>query len=606
MNSQFYENEAIDQMRQTGGIANYSVDDGPRLPQCHHLIIWLTFFLLVAAIVVGIWQGSRLRSHIETIESKANAFNEKVLRDSTTFMQPADVKYLVAESTRESFDTYVSAQGNMLSLIGILISALVAIVGIAVPVIVNNSLRGSNEIWFKKKAEEGIKQLKSKTDQILNDGIVSLKKESVQSASDVKKQLETQLNELKAKIEKLEKGAVDKIMEVKHVESLEQVAEKKNNAEKINYLEAEIKRNKENYPASGFFELGKLYLEEGKINEAINRFEIAIERNPEYVDALQALAEINIGKNNLNEALKKIEMALGIKENCYLLETRSKLCFELGFLGNALRDVCRGIELAKAEGETKCLDRLTSLKNEIVNNLKDEVVYKVGEELVQMNKVQGGEFTMGAADEDKDAEVLDQPAHHMRVENFYMGETVVTQSLWEEIMGNNPSKDKGKDLPVERVSWDDCQVFIKKLNKRTGIAFRLPSEAEWEYAARGGNKSHGFIYSGSNDINSVAWYRENSGRKHHRVKTKQPNELNLYDMSGNVWEWCQDEFVNYKKSRGKNIPADPKDDSFMRNRVCRGGCSINPESLCRVSSRGSHFSSAPGIGFRLALDPLSF
>jgi formylglycine-generating enzyme required for sulfatase activity len=144
--------------------------------------------------------------------------------------------------------------------------------------------------------------------------------------------------------------------------------------------------------------------------------------------------------------------------------------------------------------------------------------------------VAGGTFTMGAVDDrDGEAEDREKPAHEVTLSDFSIGETEVTQALWQAVMGTNPSKHKGDNHPVEQVSWEDCQKFIKKLNKKTGQQFRLPTEAEWEYAARGGNKSSGSMYSGSSSIDAVAWYNNNGNWQTHDVKTKMPNELGLYD-----------------------------------------------------------------------------
>ncbi len=166
-------------------------------------------------------------------------------------------------------------------------------------------------------------------------------------------------------------------------------------------------------------------------------------------------------------------------------------------------------------------------------------------------------------------------------------------------MGKNPSNWKGASLPVEQVSWNDCQEFVKKLNTLTGKKFRLPTEAEWEYAARGGGKSKGYKYSGSNSIDGVAWYSSNSGNKTHDVKTKLPNELGLYDMSGNVSEWCHDWYGSYSTLAQTNPVGSSYD--FARGR--RGGGWSGDTEECRVSFRrkSAHSSEFLSVGLRLVL-----
>lgn len=198
--------------------------------------------------------------------------------------------------------------------------------------------------------------------------------------------------------------------------------------------------------------------------------------------------------------------------------------------------------------------------------------------------VEGGTFTMGATSEQgSDAYSDERPTHSVTVSDFYIGKYEVTQAQWRAVMGSNPSYFTGDNLPVEQVSWDDIQEFITKLNTMTGKTFRLPTEAEWEYAARGGDKSKGYKYSGSNTLDNVAWYTNNSSSKTHPVGQKQPNELGLYDMSGNVWEWCQDWYGSYSSSSQTN-PTGPSSGS---RRVLRGGSCYNFARDCRVSYRGS-------------------
>ena len=229
----------------------------------------------------------------------------------------------------------------------------------------------------------------------------------------------------------------------------------------------------------------------------------------------------------------------------------------------------------------------------------DTLEFTVGDVSFNIIWVEHGTFMMGATER---VEFLwdKKPGHRVTLtDDYYIGETEVTQALWKAVMGSNPSYFKGDNLPVEQVSWNDCQDFIEELNRKTGKNFRLPTEAEWEFAARGGNKSNHTQYSGSNNIFDVAWCINNSGSKTHPVKTKQPNELGIYDMSGNVWEWCQDWYGNYS-SRPQTNPQGPISGSY---RVFRGGCWTHDPLCCFLSFRCKRVSSLTrsGRGFWLAL-----
>ena len=226
--------------------------------------------------------------------------------------------------------------------------------------------------------------------------------------------------------------------------------------------------------------------------------------------------------------------------------------------------------------------------------------------------VKGGTFQMGATSEQlSDAEDDEKPVHSVTVSDFYIGETEVTQGLWKAVMGENPSCfQKGDDYPVEFVSWDMCQDFIEKLNQKTGKTFCLPTEAEWEFAARGGNKSLGFKYSGSNDLSEVAWYGFYDDNDNNRtiteftsmpVKQKKANELGLYDMSGNVYEWCQDWYDSYSDSP----QTDPQGADAGCFCVLRGGTWCYDKQTCRVSKRSLEFPNykQEDYGLRLVLIP---
>lgn len=213
--------------------------------------------------------------------------------------------------------------------------------------------------------------------------------------------------------------------------------------------------------------------------------------------------------------------------------------------------------------------------------------------------VKGGTFKMGSNNGDSD----EKPVHTVTVSDFYIGKYEVTQKQWRDVMGTNPSYFSGcDDCPVEQVSWNDVQKFIKKLNKKNWKKYRLPTEAEWEYAARGGKKSKGYKYAGSDNIGNVAWYSENSYDKTHTVGTKRANELGIYDMTGNVWEWCNDWYDgDYYGKSPKSNPKGPKSGS---GRVNRGGGRGTNAGCCRVADR---IYNSPGystsMGFRLVVSP---
>ncbi|GJQ32988.1 MAG: hypothetical protein HBSAPP04_18270 [Ignavibacteriaceae bacterium] len=242
--------------------------------------------------------------------------------------------------------------------------------------------------------------------------------------------------------------------------------------------------------------------------------------------------------------------------------------------------------------------------------------------------VEGGSFMMGSNTGDPD----EKPVHKVTLSSFFIGKVPVTQALWREVMGNNPSRFKGDNRPVECVSWYEAVEFCNRLSRREGLSgcykeverektglvgslfgqktkvmlydfnangYRLPTEAEWEYAARGGNKSRGFKYSGSNDLDQVGWYDNNSGSATKEVGTKQPNELGLYDMSGNVWEWCWDWYSNSYYS--SSIQTDPRGPNAGSNHVKRGGSWNYLAEHCRVANRdiSNQDSMYFNLGFRL-------
>lgn len=224
----------------------------------------------------------------------------------------------------------------------------------------------------------------------------------------------------------------------------------------------------------------------------------------------------------------------------------------------------------------------------------------------RMIAVEGGSFMMGATPgQGEDARENEKPAHKVTVDDFLIGETEVTQELWFAVMGNNPSYFKSDEgnLPVENVSWNEVQVFIKKLNVITGQRFRLPFEAEWEYAARGGKKSTDKKYSGSDDIDEVAWYKDNAEGKTHAVASKKANELGIYDMSGNVWEWCEDWYGEFTEEEQINPQG-----SLSGENLIKGSSWYNDTNKSHISFRQNMKADIKtnSFGFRLLLTKKNF
>ena len=254
-------------------------------------------------------------------------------------------------------------------------------------------------------------------------------------------------------------------------------------------------------------------------------------------------------------------------------------------------------------------------QKEVDDRQKEEAgpkVFEVDGVQFTMVYVAGGTFNMGAtSDQSAYADADENPAHSVTLSGFFIGQTEVTQELWLTVMDSNPSDFYGSQRPVENVTWSDCQRFISKLNSKTGRHFRLPTEAEWEYAARGGKRSSHYKFAGSDYLDNVAWYYDNAYSSYdssdygtHNVATKSPNELGIYDMSGNVWELCQDWYgEGYYKRSPKTNPKGPSSGSYRVRRGGSWGSNDCYSNHCRVSNRGvfapgNHFD---GVGMRLAL-----
>lgn len=311
---------------------------------------------------------------------------------------------------------------------------------------------------------------------------------------------------------------------------------------------------------------------------------------------------------------KKLDDILGrLLKDRYPVRATSVTAMYINIIGRALVAICVVLvpeiipqksdspsePQTQVESQTQ-VDPQTQVESPTIAIGEPKACFTVNEVQFNMVLVEEGSFFMGSTKEQvSDAKDDEKPTHPVLLTSYYIGETEVTQELWAAVMDFNPSSFKGKRLPVEQVSWKDCKEFITKLNKLTCRQFRLPTEAEWEFAARGGNLSKGYKYSGSNDADEVAWHIDNANKQTHNVATKQPNELGLYDMSGNVYEWCEDVYGIYD-DRGASNPVNRYG---SQQRVNRGGCWGFYPVDCRVTSRSKNTPASSGriLGLRLAL-----
>ena len=288
---------------------------------------------------------------------------------------------------------------------------------------------------------------------------------------------------------------------------------------------------------------------------------------------------------------------------------------------DSLSEVALFLSLDNGLSWSKALDNVSGDVGKVINSGEKQIVWSVLENRLQllgdsikfkvdasgrkyfepeMVLVEGGAFQMGSYKGDAD----ESPVHNVALSTFYIGKFEITQSQWDAIMGNNPSSFSDcHNCPVEQVSFEDIRVFIQNLNSKTGKSYRLPTEAEWEYAAKGGRKIKGYVYceySGSNYLDSVSWNSENSARKTHPVGLLKPNELGIFDMSGNVKEWCSDWYGNYKFESVTNPHGSAANST---SRVLRGGGWNSQSEDCRVTARTGTFpiNWNNDYGFRLVL-----
>lgn len=510
-------------------------------------IKWIILFLIVFSNIDTMAQDS-----VGPIQKTSNDIENP---PTVIIQKDVDLRNIVHEVSREEYKTYINQHD-------LLISGLIALIGIVfglvVPFIVNKSYEKRLE-KISSSHEDTIRELIAESKKIIND--------KIQNGID---DIESENRKIKENIEK----------------NIIQLDERQKETEKVI---AEIIPSINNAKTAA---IGKILIRGNEFAEAWEYINDAIKDNESHNHYDTSLYKM---RNDIYLHLNMYDEAIRDIESCEKLIEKEK-------------NIAKGWMMSTEE-----LEKIKKLKNE---NVLQNIEIKIEDYSFLMVYVESGTFLMGAPDNDTTSSEKEKPQHPVLLSRpYYIGATPVTQLLWTMIMGNNPSKYQGDNptvfngnipdgyhcneyRPVENVSFYDVQDFIKKLNDITGRIFRLPTEAEWEFAAIGGNehKQYNFHYSGSNDIDQVAWYKSEYT---YPVAQKKPNKLGLYDMCGNVWEWCGDYCDKYRSSSIANPNNKPDNRGIYRG----GGWNSEAKS-CKPTSRYSNLLSYDDsrVGFRLVLE----
>ena len=331
------------------------------------------------------------------------------------------------------------------------------------------------------------------------------------------------------------------------------------------------------------------YQRNGQVDES----QIAELGKQDGVDIVLGVSILEYGNNTWYVVWKMIDVVTANLINGNYLMKRVADIMEVDGIAKELSAQIRGGNISVSSNSNSNYSTLSYNANQDYTETAWDINMK-------MIWVEGGEFMMGCTSEQSDCGSDETNVRRVKVDGFYIGMLEVTQAQWKAVMGTNPSYFKGDNLPVEQVSWEEAMEFCRLLSNKTGKTYTLPTEAQWEYAARGGKKNDGTKYAGSNMVDAVAWYTDNSGSSTHPCGTKRANALGIYDMSGNVWEWCKDWYSSSYTSYDTNNPTGPSSGS---SRVDRGGSWSNYAGYCRVANRinftpGYRYSN---LGFRVVL-----